>query len=625
MNKIKVTGNIRDEIEVAGKQLVQRGIRKVDRDYILETLNNPYYCESPLNHNELTDLIGELDEYNKDHESPYTLVRNSIKDGTDKTIMMCFAAIDWDFRHNDRGDILECDMGTEEYHHKDIKTWKSRVIGNMENHVMHSLNITILKDRQSKYNGIKIETPKFNFSPTKVIQVLECIQDEPGVDVWKLYLESPKIMKLVEDIESKYKHGKKIDDSKFHCKRVLREIMQFHKPKHEMKEFYECPEEYIDHLLETLMFPAVYSAYHPGESFGPVVVLHGSEGCFKTVLPQGLLPPHLQQQHCDIISFDDTDENIIRTYKKSVFAIFDEGNGMWKNAKKTKTILGRLKDTYVDKWHTTTLSFPRRCVSYIPSNDMPVLKLTPDSNRRYYPATAFQNEDLTKRGIEENKTDYLEYFYEWCDKYRDILWSEMMVYYRAGRKPGIPRHLDIIRQKMCRLASGLDGFKDDIREAFRIAAKTRNTIDYEDLFNNVPYDQNHDREIIIKQVHKELGGSGKLKKGRVQKEKDDGEGGIKLYTISRPHFDISMIDPNSTKISKDIDDTDTPFKINKDGKEVDDFGVVLETPKTVEEDYKVNPTPIIEDKEKENRVKMNPEQIAEIRDQDDELEQYFTQ
>ena len=134
------------------------------------------------------------------------------------------------------------------------------------------------------------------------------------------------------------------------------------------------------------------------------------------------------------------------------------------------------------------------------------------------------------------------------------MWAEMKVYYEMGRKPGLPFDVEEYREKAVRLASDLDNFEDDVREIFLMLATKHASTDFKELFNQLNYEKTRAREGIIKRIHKELGGTGELKRGWYMKRDHLGV----EHKDSGRYFDITTIKP--PKKEEIVEETDEKHK-----------------------------------------------------------------
>lgn len=536
MNRV-IKVNTEGELENIGEQLIRRGICENDRNTILNKINYEY-CEFPLEDMEWNELTDKLKKRQKELglKCPYKLVYNSKEDGVQSIITQSIETLGWKFRVNDRGGLLEGNRG-DGWEYKDPSIWKAHIMKACENGITHSLDIKVKKNNKGNFEQLKVDTPVFKFGDNKLTTNIKCMMDENTYDPFKDYLESDAVQSIYKELKEKHWHDGELDDSSFTHWEAVKEIIQFKKPASERNMYFETPDELNKWLLYSLMFPAVYATYYPGEKFAENVMLIGGEGSFKTSLASALLPKKMRTEHCEKVTFKMNTDDLYRTIRKSVYVIFDEMVGFYKDEEETKTILGSLRDNYVDKWHTTSLGYPRRCVCILTTNKPQPLKMSLDKHRRYIPFGIFPNEELTKIAYESDKmtsSGFMDYLYEWSDKHLNRLYAEMLLYLEEGRTPGLPMRIDMIRKKAIDLASGLDGFENDVREILIEFASERDAVDFEDIFEQSPYEKNRDREKIVKDIHRELGGTGELKRGKYAKFDKGGNEFFKKGT----HFDL---------------------------------------------------------------------------------------
>ena len=213
-------------------------------------------------------------------ECPYQLVTNLKEHGVNRSIRMCFDKINWQFRINDRGDYMECNRGTDKYETKDPSVWKSLVIGHCQNHVMHSLEIKMQRNTKGEYAGLKIETPVFDFSDRYINVAMNCIKEENTYDPFMTFLESEEVEAEAQKIRDTNIIDGKLDDTDFYHWHIANKIIQFEKPENTKGDYFETHPELNKWLLYSMMFPATYLAYKPGDRAAQAVVLVGPEGCF---------------------------------------------------------------------------------------------------------------------------------------------------------------------------------------------------------------------------------------------------------------------------------------------------------------------------------------------------------
>lgn len=548
-----------EKIKKIGRELISHGLDKEAREFIAKCLNYEF-AEEPMSEEEMPALFKEWDDYQTKHnfKCPFRLVMNGKDDGVNNTIRMCFEKAGWKFRVNVRGDMVECNMDSDDYEHKDPGVWRSKVIGHCQNHIKHSLDIKVIGDKNGKFTRVEIKTPAFNFKTEDVKIAMDCIRDENRYDSFMEYLMSESVQDILAELKREHigREGKLINEGRLKHWDCVSKIIQFKKPTHEKGEYFETDKYYNRHFLKSLMFPAVYSAFKPGDRFGECVLIIGPEGCFKSSLPKKLLPKQLQEQYCNKLSFNMKDDDMIRNMRKSIFAVWDEMIGFHKDEQKTKDILGALHDNYVKKFQETSLGYPRMNVNVLTTNKVNPLRMNHDAHRRYAPFVVFPNEEVTALGIKEGKSTsgFMDYLDEWADYHRDRLWAEMLLYYEMGEQPGFKGFREE-REAAIRMACGLDDFEEQVRSIFNMFAlsEKREACDFDDIFEQMPYARNRERELIVKNIHKDMGGDGVLKRGWMTKHIDEET----TKRVSKPHFDLTKIGKESdASRKKDTNETD---------------------------------------------------------------------
>lgn len=545
-------GNRYAAIRDTAWKLMHQGWDKESREYVANLINDSF-CDGHYDEGTMQRLFDDLDktQQEKGLKCPYTLIHNTREEGIPTIIVKCMEKLGYEFRVNVRGMLKEGRIRDGEWMTKEDKLWRSYLRTEFQNRIKHSLSVKVKKDENGTYLGIQVEAKDGKFPVTDIQDVFDVVCDGKEYDPFDDYLESDAIREKVDLLQEQHCHKDadgnfKIEDPTvlpiFNC---VEEIVQYEPNKHIKKKYPQVDYEYWRWFLWMSVFPAIYNTKRPGERFTEVVLLMGPQGAFKSSLFEFLLPKELRHMAIKT-SFLEDEKEMFRKFDQAVFAIIDEMDGFWKSEETNLRILGSRADEYRQLWKEQVRVALRRCSIIMTTNHENPLKMSRDAQRRWNPDTIWQNEGITKKGIEEGKTaqGYMDYLEEWADRWREWIYASCLLMYECGWQPGLPGELNKKREEAVKLASGTDEFKGTIKDLLQSWRNADNkAIDMKAIFDRIPYKRTKEKTEIILECVAEMGGHGEFVTGRYEIYEDGKESPTQK---NQQHIDIKDIPKTNT-------------------------------------------------------------------------------
>lgn len=548
-----------DALWKTGCAMIDEGLSHEAREYLLHWMNEEVLCK-PYPPEQVDRMLGDLQkkQEEKKRKCPFNIIHTSSDDGLPNIIVKGIKSLGYDFRRNERGNLLEGRKGDGEWMQKEEKLWRSYLRSELQNNLKYGIEILpILNDKgEYKYTKLKAGRDKIAKFPAGEIQeTFDVLTDGKRYDPFWDYLFSEPVQKLVGELEREHvRDGKIVDVMKLPIFNCVEEIIQHEQNENVKKKYPKVDYEYWRWFLWMGVFGAVYCTLHPGERFAEIPVLMGEQGTFKTSLFEFLLPKELRHM-CITTSFSEDDTEMKRCFDQAIYAIIDEMDDFWKNEQRNLRMMGARKWQYRPLYQTALRTALRRCGVICTTNKINPLKMSPDAQRRWVPAALHKNKKITERGKEEGKTTqgYMDYAEEWGDKWRDLCYASCLLMEKYGQQPGLPAHLDEKREEAVRMASGVDKFIDVVTKTIQSWRNEGFTaIDYVTLYEKIPFRRSPDKDDMILEIVGEMGGDSEIHTGRYVVRGRDGMTQNKnqqfIYLAGIPKME------NTQQAGRDIDE-----------------------------------------------------------------------
>lgn len=328
--------------------------------------------------------------------------------------------------------------------------------------------------------------------------IIEHKEDPIYKDVFEVLLKDAQ--KIVD--EKWDDKNKRLDDSDFVHKYMLKEIISFDPNPNLNVNYPKLCDEYNEWAVFMVLFPAVYNTmeaykkmkdphYNPMTAFGAIGAFIGGEGCFKSTWIPALmrhLPLIRGQSYYVPIDLKTPERNLLFLLESSFMTEIQEGRGLNADVGQTKSFLGRTDDFIQHYYSDRPFYAPRRNGFYITSNVPTLFDVSDDPQRRY--ATFFVSQLLSlteeaEREMPENPERYhIMKLDAWAKKYARRVFAELLAYYLIGRVPGLPSHLHSEREKAFEHSDGTVKFEEDLLEVLKIIYDIKKGIELKDDYGN---------------------------------------------------------------------------------------------------------------------------------------------